>query len=59
LVIALVYLKPLHISDIHSTILKKHDTKVDPQIARRDAGDLRKLAADKGYDAKIFCKKTR
>ncbi|WP_436933467.1 transposase, partial [Halovenus amylolytica] len=33
---------------------KKHDAKIGPQVARRNAGDLRSLAADKGYDAKAF-----
>ncbi len=44
----------LYITDIHSTTSKKHDAKIGPQVARRNAGDLRSLAADRGYDAKAF-----
>ncbi|MDS0261991.1 IS5 family transposase, partial [Haloarcula sp. S1CR25-12] len=53
-VTALVDVETLYITDIHSTTSKKHDAKIGPQVARRNAGDLRSLAADKGYDAKAF-----
>jgi len=39
-VTALVGVETLYITDIHSTILKKHDTKIGPQVARRNVGDL-------------------
>jgi IS5 family transposase len=38
------------ILDVHCTTGEPHDTKVGWQIARRNAGDLTSLAADKGYD---------
>jgi IS5 family transposase len=38
------------ILDVHCTTSKKHDTKIGKQVALRNAGDLRTLAADKGYD---------
>jgi IS5 family transposase len=53
-VTALVDVETLDITDIHSTTSKKHDAKVGPRVARRNAGDPRNLAADKGYDAKAF-----
>ncbi|AHG02914.1 transposase ISH9 [Halobacterium sp. DL1] len=53
-VTALVDVETLYITDIHSTTSKKHDAKIGPQVARRNAGDLRSLAADRGYDAKAF-----
>jgi len=53
-VTALVDVETLYITDIHSTTSKKHDAKIGPQVARRNAGDLRSLAADRGYEAKAF-----
>ena len=53
-VTALVDVETLYITDIHSTTSKKHDAKIGPQVARRNAGDLLSLAADRGYDAKAF-----
>jgi len=53
-VTALVDVETLYITDVHSTTSKKHDAKIGPQVARRNAGDLRSLAADRGYDAKSF-----
>jgi hypothetical protein len=44
----------LYITDIHATTSKKHDAKIGPQVARRNAGDLRSLAADRGYKTKVF-----
>ncbi len=44
----------LYITDIHSTTSKKRDAKIGPPVARRNAGDLQSLAADRGYDAKAF-----
>jgi IS5 family transposase len=38
------------ILDIHCTTSKRHDTQIGWQVARRNTGDLRSLAADKGYD---------
>ena len=53
-VTALVDVETLYITDIHSTTSKKSDQRIGPQVARRNAGDLRSLAADRGYDAKAF-----
>ena len=53
-VTALVDVETLYITDIHSTTSKKSDHRIGPQVARRNAGDLRSLAADRGYDAKAF-----
>jgi len=53
-VTAFVDVETLYITDIHTTTSKKHDAKIGPQVARRNAGDLRSLAADRGYDAKSF-----
>jgi len=36
--------------DVHCTTEKRHDTQLGWQLARRNAGELRSLAADKGYD---------
>jgi IS5 family transposase len=38
------------ILDVHCTTEKTHDTQLGWQVACRNAGDLRSLAADKGYD---------
>lgn len=51
---ALNDIETLHITDIHSTISKKHDTKIGQQVARRNAGNPRSLVADREYDAKSF-----
>ncbi len=40
--------------DIQPSAKWRHDTAVGPQVARRNAGDLRSLAADKGYDKDVF-----
>jgi IS5 family transposase len=53
-VTALVDVETLYITDVHSTTSKKSDFRIGPQIARRNAGDLLSLAADKGYDKKAF-----
>ena len=53
-VTALVDVETLYVTDVHCTTTKKHDAKIGPQVARRNAGDLLSLAADKGYDAKAF-----
>jgi IS5 family transposase len=54
-VTALVDVETLYVTDdVHCTTTKKHDAKIGPQVARRNAGDLFSLAADKGYDAKTF-----
>jgi len=53
-VTALVDVETLYITDIHSTTSKKHDAKIGPQVARRNAGDPQSFAADRGYDAKSF-----
>ena len=47
---ALVDTETQAILDVHCTTGKPHDTKVGWQVARRNAGDLTSLAADKGYD---------
>jgi IS5 family transposase len=38
------------ILDVHCSTGKPHDTQLGWQVARRNAGDLTSLAADKGYD---------
>ena len=53
-VTALVDVETLYVTDIHCTTTKKHDARIGPQVARRNAGDLLSLAADRGYDAKAF-----
>ncbi len=53
-VTALVDVETLDVTDVHCTITKKHDAKIGPRVARRNAGDLLSLAADRGYDAKAF-----
>jgi IS5 family transposase len=40
--------------DIQPSANWRHDTAVGPQVACRNAGDLRSLAADKGYDKNAF-----
>ncbi|MWV38845.1 IS5 family transposase [Natrialba sp. INN-245] len=58
-VTALVDVETLYITDIHSTTSKKHDAKIGPRVARRNAGDLLTLAADKGYDGMSFREELR
>lgn len=53
-VTALVDVETLYVTDVHCTTTKKHDARIGPQVARRNAGDLLSLAADRGYDAKAF-----
>ena len=53
-VAALLNVETLSIIDIHCTTAKKHDSKIGPQVARRNAADLRSLAADRGYGSKAF-----
>ncbi|SNR57834.1 Transposase DDE domain-containing protein [Halorubrum vacuolatum] len=53
-VTALVDVKSLYVFDVHCTTSKKHDAKIGSQVARRNAADLRSLAADRGYDGKPF-----
>ncbi|ELY60980.1 IS5 family transposase [Natronococcus jeotgali] len=36
--------------DVHCTTEKRHDTQLGWQLARRNAGELHSLTADKGYD---------
>ena len=40
--------------DVQPSAKWRHDTDVGPQVARRNAGDLLSLAADKGYDKNAF-----
>jgi IS5 family transposase len=47
---ALVDTETHAILDVHCTTKKRHDTHLGWQVARRNAGDLHSLAADKGYD---------
>jgi IS5 family transposase len=42
------------VMDVHCSVAWRHDTKSGPQVARRNAGDLRSLAADKGFDDQSF-----
>ena len=50
----MVDVETLYITDIHCTTTKKHDAKIGPRVAHRNAVDLRSLAADRGYDSKAF-----
>jgi hypothetical protein len=34
--------------------MTKHDARIGPQVARCNAGDPLSLAADRGYDTKVF-----
>jgi len=45
--------------DVHCTTEKRHDTQLGWQLARRNAGELRSLAADKGYDWQQLREKLR
>ena len=45
--------------DVHCTTRKRHDTQIGGQLARRNAGELHSLAADKGYDWKRLREKLR
>ncbi|RQG89381.1 IS5 family transposase [Natrarchaeobius chitinivorans] len=47
---ALVDTESQAILDVHCTTEKRHDTQIGWQLARRNAGELHSLAADKGYD---------
>jgi len=47
---ALIDTESQAILDVHCTTEKRHDTQLGWQVARRNAGDLASLAADKGYD---------
>ncbi|EMA09976.1 IS5 family transposase, partial [Haloarcula marismortui] len=47
---ALVDTESQAILDVHCTTEKRHDTQLGWQVARRNAGNLASLAADKGYD---------
>jgi len=47
---ALVDTEPQAILEVHCTTKKRHDTQIGWQLARRNAGELHSLAADKGYD---------
>jgi hypothetical protein len=49
---AFVDVETLHITGIHSTTSMNHDAKIGTQVVRRNAGNLRSLAADRGYDTK-------
>ncbi len=42
-VTALVDVETLYITDTHCTTTKKHDAKIGPQVAHRNAADLRSL----------------
>jgi IS5 family transposase len=53
-VTALVDVRTLYVYDVHCTTTKKHDAKIGPQVARRNAADLRSLSADRAYDGKPF-----
>jgi IS5 family transposase len=39
----------LAVLDVHCCIERKHDTKAGPQVVRRNADDLRIVAADNGF----------
>ena len=40
--------------DIQPTVNSRHDTEVEPQVARRNASDQLSLAEEKGYDKNAF-----
>ena len=40
--------------DVQCTTTWRHDTVLGPQVARRNAGDLLSLSADKGFDDAAF-----
>ena len=40
-------------SDVRTTS-RKHDVKIGPQVARRNAEDLQSLASDRAYNSKPF-----
>ncbi|MDL0126396.1 IS5-like element ISH28 family transposase, partial [Halobacterium salinarum] len=56
---ALVDTETQAILDVHCSTGKPHDTQLGWQVARRNAGDLASLAADKGYDWMELRKKLR
>jgi len=58
-VTALVDVETLYITDIHCTTTKKHDAKIGPRVGCIPAGDLRSLAADRGYDLNAFTDELR
>ncbi|SNR64138.1 IS5 family transposase [Halorubrum vacuolatum] len=45
--------------DVHCTTEKRHDTQIGWQLARRNAGEIASLAADKGYDWQQLREKLR
>ncbi|RCU43682.1 IS5 family transposase [Haloplanus salinus] len=47
---ALVDTETQAVLDVHCSTGKPHDTQLGWQVARRNAGDLTSLTADKGYD---------
>jgi len=53
-VTALVDVDSLAVLDVHCTTSGKDDQPIGRQVARRNAGDLRLVLGDKGYDAKQF-----
>jgi len=56
---ALVDTETQAILDVHCSTGKPHDTQLGWQVARRNAGDLTSLAADKGYDWMALREKLR
>src|SRR6056297_1640114 len=56
---ALVDTESQAVLDVHCTTEKRHDTQLGWQLARRNAGELRSLAADKGYDWQQLREKLR
>jgi len=56
---ALIDTESQAILDVHCTTEKRHDTQLGWQVARRNAGNLASLAADKGYDWMYLREKLR
>jgi len=56
---ALVDVEMLTIIIIHCTTIEKYDAKIDPQVACKNAADLRSLKADPSYDSKPFRDESR
>lgn len=56
---ALVDTKTQTVLDVHCTTENRHDTQIGWQLARRNAGEIDGLAADKGYDWQRLREKLR
>ena len=48
----LVDVESLSVLDVHCSVSHKGEAPIGQQVTRRNAGDLRSLAADRGFDSK-------